>query len=470
MQNRNIGLLKSTMILSIGQIIPKFLAFIILPILTAYLSQKDYGLYELTLSVASFCVPMLSLQIQQGVFRFLIENRISKKSIITDSFLFVISIFSLSAVPIIFFWYLYTNDLIISILFFLAYFSEMILTWEGQTVRGLGDNISYSVAYVIYSIIFLTSVIVVLKLSGILLIRDIAVSMIIAYCTAALYLFFKVKLYTYIVFISFNKEILLILLSYSWPMVISSVALWIVNLSDRFFVSALLGIEVTAVYGVANKIPNLFNSFYGVFNLAWTENTSKLTRSEKNSDYYSVFFRSFYNVMVGMMLFLICSSPVLFKVLIDEKYNSAYSLMPWLFIGVFFNSLASFFGSIYVGEKRTKDVGVSSAIGAVINIAINFLLMRRFGVIVAAISTIVSYAIICTYRAYDIKKYVHIEYNYQNIAFGLIIIILVSLANSQYDPVRWLFSIAVMMIFNFISNRKFAKLIISKGFQIVRKR
>ena len=469
MQNRNIGLLKNTMILSIGQIIPKFLAFIVLPILTTYLSQKDYGLYELSLSVASFCVPMLSLQIQQGVFRFLIENKIDKKSIITDSFSFIIAIFSLSAIPIVLFWYLYTNDLTISILFFFAYFSEIMLTWEGQTVRGLGDNVSYSIAYVIYSIIFLASVITVLKLCGALLIRDVALSMITAYCSAALYLFFKAKLYRYIQFFTFNKAILLILLSYSWPMVISSVALWIVNLSDRFFVSALLGIEVTAVYGVANKIPNLFNSFYGVFNLAWTENTSKLTRNEKNSDYYSIFFRSFYNVMVGMMLLLICSSPIIFKVLIDEKYSSAYSLMPWLFIGVFFNSLASFFGSIYVGEKRTKDVGVSSAIGAVLNVAINFLFMRRFGVIIAAISTIISYAIICTYRAFDIKKYVHIEYDYKNISFGLIIIILISMVNSQYAFARWLFSVAIMVVFNLIFNRKFVKSIVSKGFQIIRR-
>ena len=42
MKDRNGELLKSTLILSIGQIVPKFLAFIILPILTTYLTQRDY--------------------------------------------------------------------------------------------------------------------------------------------------------------------------------------------------------------------------------------------------------------------------------------------------------------------------------------------------------------------------------------------------------------------------------------------
>ena len=74
-----------------------------------------------------------------------------------------------------------------------------------------------------------------------------------------------------------------------------------------------------AVYAVANKIPNLFNSFYGVFNLAWTENASRLSDEEKRSTYYSDFFEYFYSVMVGMMLILICISPIIFRVLINNN-------------------------------------------------------------------------------------------------------------------------------------------------------
>lgn len=39
--------------------------------------------------------------------------------------------------------------------------------------------------------------------------------------------------------------------------------------------------------------------------------------------------------MVGLMLLLICAGPIIFKILINSKYNNAYSLMPWLYIGVF---------------------------------------------------------------------------------------------------------------------------------------
>ena len=127
--------------------------------------------------------------------------------------------------------------------------------------------------------------------------------------------------------------------------------------------------------------------------------------------------------------------------------------MPWLYIGVFFSSLVSFLGSIYIGEKRTKDVGVSSAVGAVINVLINLFFMKQFGIIVAALSTIISYAIIFVYRAIDIKKYVTIKYNLKSIVEGLITIIFVSIFNMEFSIIRWMISLIIMITYNWVFNR-----------------
>lgn len=460
MSNRNSELMKNTVILAIGQIVPKFVAIFVLPLLTTYLTQRDYGLYELTLSVASFCIPLLSVQIQQGVFRFLLDLEYKKNEIITSSLLFIVTIFIFSAIPLVFCWYIYTKDITLSILFFGSYFTEVILTWIGQVSRGLGYNFYYSVAYILYSIIYILILIILLVLTKVLTAKDVALAMIGAYIFAALFLLTKSRIRKYIGTKWFNGKTLIALLSYSAPMVISSIALWIVNLSDRFFVSAFLGIEETAMYSVANRIPNLFNSIYNIFNLAWTENTSKLSLKEKEEGYYTIFFKEFYQVMVGMMLVLITVSPLLFKILINNKYSEAYGLMSWLYVGVFFSSLVAFFGSIYVGEKKTKNVGISSAIGAFINVAINFVLMKRYGVIIAAISTIVSYLIICIYRAIDVKKYVLIKYNPTIIVSGLFIICALAAMNNTYSRTLTVISLFISISYNFIFNRNIISKII----------
>lgn len=88
-------------------------------------------------------------------------------------------------------------------------------------------------------------------------------------------------------------------------MEICAVAVWILNLSDRFFVTFFLGLEANAIYVISNKILNLINSFYSVFNLAWTENTFRLTEKEKKDGYYSIIFDEFYTLLVGLILTLI---------------------------------------------------------------------------------------------------------------------------------------------------------------------
>lgn len=453
MANRNKDLLKNTFVLSIGQFVPKIMALAVLPLLTGYLTKAEYGLYDLTLTVASFCIPLISVQIQQAVFRFLIESNSDKKRIISSSIGFTIVMYIIASVIIVPCWFWYTKSLLLATLFTISYIFEAILSWSGQVSRGLGKNINYSFAYAIYSVLF-----VVILGGRFLVLQEInleyvIVAMIISYGASVLYLFTSCKIWIYISVNAVDTSELKKLLAFSAPMVISSVALWIVNLSDRFCVSGFLGLEVNAIYAVANKIPNLVNSFYGVFNLAWTENTSRLTEKEKASGYYSSFFNRFYNLLIGMILILITATPLLFKILINDQYSDAYGLMAWLYVGVLFSSLVSFLGSIYVGEKRTKEVGVSSIIGAVINLTINLLLMKRFGVIVAAISTIVSYFVIFIYRAKDIRKYVNIQYKYGVLALGIGVVILLALLNHSFTLMTWIISIIITIVFNLIFNR-----------------
>ena len=456
--NRNQELIKSTMILAIGQIVPKLLALIILPLLTGYLSQVEYGLYELMLSVSSFCVPLLSLQIQQGVFRYLIDSQNEKEQYISSSFIFLIAVFAFAFWGFLWGGKYYYGNYKLAILFFMCCFSEVLLTWEGQVVRGEGRNDRYSLAYIIYSVSYVGCLLLFKKLYQQLKIEYVLISMIIAYAAALLYLLFAANIYQMISRKNFNRRTLKKLLKYSSPMVISSATLWVVNLSNRLFVSAFLGLEAMASYAVANKIPNLFNSIYGIFNLAWTENASKLSDQEKKDGYYTIFFKQFYSVMVGMMLILISITPILFEILIADQYDNAYGLMAWLYVGVFFSSLVAFFGGIYVGEKKTKDVGISSSIGAIISVVFNVLYMPKMGLMAAVFSVIISQLIICLYRAMDIKHYVSISYDKSSIIYGIFFIILAAYLNSN----RSTFTIGIVFLIALIYNYMFNKIFLSR--------
>lgn len=97
--NRERALLKNTIIIAIGTILPKMTTFITLPVITASLTQIEYGTYDLITTLVSFFLPMFTLQVQAAAFRFLIEyrgNKIKTRSVITNILFFIIPVSILS--------------------------------------------------------------------------------------------------------------------------------------------------------------------------------------------------------------------------------------------------------------------------------------------------------------------------------------------------------------------------------------
>ena len=91
--NREKNLFKNTLILSIGNICTKLITFFLLPLYTAVLSTEEYGIVDLLNTLVSLFLPIVTFQIEQAVFRSLLdvrENNDKKKELITTSFLTVI--------------------------------------------------------------------------------------------------------------------------------------------------------------------------------------------------------------------------------------------------------------------------------------------------------------------------------------------------------------------------------------------
>ena len=91
--NREKALAKNTLILSIGEFLPKFSSIITLPIITGGLTKAEMGTYDLISTLVSLFLPVATLQIQSAAFRFLIDVRKEKKEtkrIITNIICFIL--------------------------------------------------------------------------------------------------------------------------------------------------------------------------------------------------------------------------------------------------------------------------------------------------------------------------------------------------------------------------------------------
>ena len=84
-------------------------------------------------------------------------------------------------------------------------------------------------------------------------------------------------------------------------------------------------------------------------------------------------------------------------------------------MGIFYSCLSSFLGGIYVANKRTKNVGITTVLAAVCNVVIDLGTVNIIGITAGSLSTLVSYVLLTYYRMHDLKKFQPISYNYLRI-------------------------------------------------------
>lgn len=418
--SRENNLLKNTFIIGLGTFLPKICSFIILPILTAYVSKVDYGNLDIITTLATLLLPMSSLKIEAAAFRFIIEKRGDDSEITKIVSTICFFYFGVSTIVLILYYFLpiqFNNEikLLTCIYFFVLSFLSLIQ----QVLRGLSQNMLYAISCILNSflnMIFIVIFIYVYKMG----IVGVLYSYIISATITVVIILKYGKLVRYICYNKVSFNWLKQMLGYSWPMVPNSLSLWVMNLSDRLLISLYIGAEANAVYAVSNKIPSLYSSLEGTFTMAWQENASLAVKDKDTENYYSKIFEGYFDILILLMSGIIAITPFIFKLLIKGNYLEAYIQMPILFFAMFFSSLSSFFGGIYVAHKKTRSVGCTTITAAVINVVINILLIKYIGIFAASFSTLFSYIFLALYRMKDVLKYQKIKYNWKRLILGIL--------------------------------------------------
>lgn len=460
--NKNRELVSNTLILSIGQFVPSILNIILLPILTENLSTKEYGIYDVVIMFITLLVPICTIQLQQATFRYLIisNSEDDKVELITNTIVFE-SLLIVLLYPIIFVLLkLYFKEWNLCISICILLFGQSLYRIEGQIARGVGKNTVYSIGIIIYSLINISIII------GLLLFRKITYITIIysqgiAYVLSGIIIFFLTNTWKYLKIKKINGKKIKELVQYSIPIVPSSISLWIVNLSDRLIITLFLDVAANGIYSVANKIPNMYASVYSVFNLAWTETAVKTYNEGNAEEYFNQLFDSLFKIMIGSLSILIAFNYIVFKLFVRGDFNDAFLQVPILYVGVFVNSLVSFYGAIYISIAKTKNIGISSVIGALLNIVINVVLIKKIGLYAASISTVVSYLVILYFRIQDLKQYIKLVYNKRTIIVGLMVLILIITISYFNNLITCIISIILAFIYNLKENMYVIKFIIN---------
>lgn len=455
-------LFSDTLLYMIGNFGSKTISFFLIPFYTRYLNTAEYGIMDFVNTTKSLILPFIYLQIIDGVYRYLLDSKYErKKQIISSSFFFVVLMIFLSLVLF------YSGVIIvdpsieyinlITAMFTMSIFNSLFR----QILRGLDRLKLYSISGIIttffigmlniYFIGFLN-----MSYNGMILATTISLSI------SSLVILVYGGIYKYINLKSINKKILYSLIKYSIPLLPNGISWWFMNVSDRYLISYFLNFEYLGIYAIANKFASVIYLFNTIFYQAWQTSAIDEFESENKNEYYTEIFNYLLNFQLILVLLGTISVRLFIQFLVGAEFVSAWEYTPILFLAAMFNSFSAFYGTGYLSAKNTIKAFSTTSIGALVNILVNIILIPKFGLMAASLSTLMSYLVVWIVRVYTTKNYFEIEINYKKLFSGLLLIFISSIVNYLNSTFLIIVFDAIIILIMFSINRYFISEIYKK--------
>ena len=207
--------------------------------------------------------------------------------------------------------------------------------------------------------------------------------------------------------LQFDRSLLREMNRFGLPLVPSALALWAINFVDRIFIAHFKDQAEVGVYSVAVRISSAIVFLMIAFRTAWPAFAYSIEDDREARRTYSFVLTYLVVLCSWLSLALGALAPWLVDVLApkQEFERAAEAVAPLAFAATAYAA----YTVIAIGSgraRRTQLNWVVAGAAAVVNVALNVALIPPYGMIGAAISTLVSYVVLlCAMYVYAQRVY-----------------------------------------------------------------
>src|SRR3989344_1012819 len=239
-------------------------------------------------------------------------------------------------------------------------------------------------------------------------------------------------------------------LSFGLPKQLSSVSYSIVTSSDRYLVASFLGITAVGYYSPAYTLGNTLNFLLYPLFFALPAVLSKSFDELKIDEVKNYLKYSLkYFLMLGIPAVFglsILAKQMLTVLTTSDIASTSYTIVPFVALSILLYGITSIIGQILAMVKKTKISGVIWLIAALTNIALNFIFIPKLGIIGAAITTLIAYALACILITYYSFKELRFDIDWKFIQKSLLASILMAFLVLSLNPDGLLKMIATIIL------------------------
>jgi len=382
----SIRLFKDTFNYGLGQILPKIIGFLLIPVYTAYLSPEEYGVVELSLTTAAFFAVTMRMSIPGAITRFYFDFKTQREqqqyistiywSVLVIGFIFF-TIFSLiglfwidELIPGLPFWPFFCIIVLASFLNVNSDVQRRLLQVRGQSAYNAILNIFVALAGIGFAVIL----VVFFELGSLGLVLSSLITAIIFFVQAQLYLRRDLLLF-------YKKDFFKDSFFYSIYLFPTHFLGAFAPLFAKSILSASVSLSAVGLFAIANKLVQPLNILINALTTALTpiyySYRTKLDKVEFENKIQNIYSKIWLVTILLVSFIFIFSKPIL-NFFASEAYREADVCMKILAFGSIPSMAYILMSQEIFFRKETRRIMIINLTSLFFNFIFAFLLVEKW--------------------------------------------------------------------------------------------
>jgi O-antigen/teichoic acid export membrane protein len=430
-------LTRHSAIYGIGGLVSRFLAVIMLPLYTTYVSAGDYGRIELLMATMAVAVVVIRGGANFGFIRFYFLEKDRD--------------YRLRLVRTVFWTQMAYSTAVLVVCIALArpIADALGVTSQGPHLQGSGTSLVIATAVLLwanvnyaqmtnlfraeqrslaFSLATLANIAITVALTVVLVVVEHKgpLGIIVGNLSGTLVLYAILLGYRREQLgLQFDGKLLRSMNRFGIPLMAAALAMWVTNFGDRLMISKLLhgSYRLTELgqYSLANKISSAMVLLFTAFQIAWPAFAYSIEDEDEAKRAYSYVLTYLMLIAAWAAVGLSLFAPWLAHWLGRKPgYWPAATAIPALaFSSVFFAG----FVVVTIGAGRTRRTQfnwIAASIAAALNFGLNFWLIPAYGMLGAAYATLAAYVLLMVIRTWNAQKLYPVAYQWRRVAIILL--------------------------------------------------
>jgi O-antigen/teichoic acid export membrane protein len=383
-------LVKHSLIYGSGESLIRLASFLLIPVYTRYLIPNEYGTLQLLIITSNLVATVLELGMGSAIFKAVLYGAdADERTTYSTAFYFTLLASFTGIFPLLFFreellgMIVGSRDceLAFAVLILSVFFrSFSIIPFARLRIEDRsGTYVAIALVKFILQIALNIYFVVVLR-QGIL---GISLAQLIS--SLVLMVVF-IRIMSGSLRISFSTVVLKDMLEYGLPLVPGAVALFVMNMSNRYFLKHYSSVEDVALYSLGYYVALIVHIIVYAFQRVWASAMFKIAKEKEPRRIFAQNFTYLILVLSSVTLLLSIFSREIVLLMSTREYLDSYRVVPFLSLSFLFYGVYFYLSYGMNIKKMTRYQPMIIGVSAGLNLLLNIVLIPRYGMLGAAVA------------------------------------------------------------------------------------